>query len=189
MLKVKIIALGDSITYGYPFGNKYSWVEGLSKKLGFQIENSGVNGNTLRDMYNRLVYDVLDTKPHYVILMGGANDVYQGYKLENLEDNFLKITQALEEHKIKPIVALPPPVEEKNFESILDAFRSFIRKKAKKAKWPIIDFYTAFLDPKKKTKKAQVGLLEDGVHPSAEGYRLMADTAAPSLTKILKNSL
>lgn len=186
MQKNKIIALGDSITYGYPFGNKYSWVDLLSKKLGVHIENSGINGNTLLNMFNRLVYDVLDGKPHYVILMGGANDVYQGYKLANLEQNFLKITQALEEHKINPIVALPPPVEEKNIESILDAFRNFIRKKAKKSKWPLIDFYTAFLDPKKKTKRPQVGLLEDGIHPSAEGYRLMAETASPILAKILK---
>jgi len=186
MRKAKLIALGDSITYGYPFGQKYSWVEIVSQKLGFAIENSGINGHTLRDMHHRLLYDVIDSKPDYVIVMGGANDVYQGHKQEQLEQNFMKIAQAVEEHGIKPIVALPPPVEEKNYEAILSGFREFLRKKAKKSKWPLIDFYTAFLDPKKKTKKPQAGLLEDGVHPSAMGYRLMADVAAPALMKILK---
>lgn len=184
--KSKLIALGDSITYGYPFGQKYSWVELLSQKLSLNIENSGINGNTFRDMFNRLLFDVIDLKPDYVILMGGANDVCQGCKLEHLEQNFLKVTQALEEYKIKPIIALSPPVEQKEFEATLSAFRDFLRKKARKFKWPVIDFYTSFLDPKKKTKKPQAGLLEDGVHPSAAGYRLMADIAAPVLTKILK---
>ncbi len=182
----KLIALGDSLTYGYPFGNKYSWVELVSQKLGTPIENSGINGNTLRDMYQRLLFDVIDVKPDYVLLMGGANDVYQGYKAENLEQNFLKITQALEDHKIAPIVLLPPPVEEKSLEAILDEFRNFLKKTAKKRKWSLIDLYQPFLDPKKKTKRIQAGLLEDGVHPSANGYRLMADTVYPALNKLLK---
>lgn len=188
MQKLKIIALGDSITYGYPFGHKYSWVELASQKLGIPIENSGINGNTLRDMWNRLVFDVLDSKPNYVILMGGANDVYQGQTLENLELNFLKIIKALEEHSIKIVLGMPPPIEDKKLEALLESFRSFLRKKAKKNKWIILDFYKAFLDPKKKTKKAQIGLLEDGVHPSAMGYRLMGEVASTTLTKMLKNS-
>lgn len=184
--KSKFIALGDSLTYGYPFGQKYSWVELLSQKLGINIENSGINGNTFRDMWNRLLFDVIDLKPDYVILMGGANDVCQGHKIENLEQNFLKLIQSLEEYKIKPIIGLSPPVEQKELEAVLNEFREFVRKKARKFKWPVIDFYTSFLDPKKKTKRPQLGLLEDGIHPSAEGYRLMADVATPVLTKILK---
>jgi len=186
MKKYKVIALGDSITYGYPFGQKYSWVGLVSQKLGIPIENSGINGNTFRDMAHRLVFDVLDLHPSFVILMGGANDIYQGYTVEKLEHHFLKIAKALQEHKIQPIVALPPPVDEKGLELKLDSFRNFLKKQARKFKWPLLNFYTPFLDPKKKTKRVQAGLLEDGVHPSASGYRLMAETAYPVLSKVLK---
>lgn len=186
MKKYRIVALGDSITYGYPFGHKYSWVDLVSQKLGLHIENSGINGNSLRDIFNRLTSDVIDVNPQFVILMGGTNDVCQGLEMDRLQQNFLKIIQTLQEYKIQPIVALPPPVEEKKCEAVLDEFRTFIKKQAKKSKVGLIDFYTSFLDPKKKTKRPIAGLLEDGIHPSAAGYRVMAEAAYPVLAKILK---
>jgi acyl-CoA thioesterase I len=180
----RIIALGDSITYGYPFGNKYSWVELLSEKLGLPIINAGANGNNFRDMLNRLLTDVVDQKPDYVIFLGGANDVYQGNDVEGMEERFKKILKVLKESKIKTILGLPPPLEGKEFEAELAKFRRFLKKFAKDHRLPLINFYDPFLDSRK--KKPGMGLLEDGVHPSAAGYKLMAEVAYPAVQKILK---
>ncbi|MFO1518262.1 MAG: GDSL-type esterase/lipase family protein [bacterium] len=184
MANPQIIALGDSITYGYPFGHKYSWVELVSQKVGVSISNAGSNGDTFRDMINRLTIDIIDQSPDYVILLGGANDVYQGTNLEAMNERFEKIVKTLLQNKIKPILCLPTPIEEKDFEETLAGFRKTVKSLAKQKNLSLINFYDPFFEGKK--KKVGAGLLEDGVHPSVAGYKLMADVAAPVLQKILK---
>ena len=44
--KMKIVCLGDSITYGFPFGPRVSWVAMLDQVLDAEIINQGINGNT-----------------------------------------------------------------------------------------------------------------------------------------------
>src|SRR4030095_8198281 len=180
----RIIAFGDSITYGYPFGNRYSWVELLSEKLGMKILNAGVSGDTLRDLQNRLLIDVVDQKPDYVLLMGGANDVYQGSDLGDMEERFKKILKTLKENKITVVLGLPHPIAEKEVEERLAKFRRFVKKTAKDSNLPTINFYDPFFEAKK--KRPNPSLLEDGVHPSAAGYKLMADVAHSALQKIFK---
>jgi len=180
----RIIAYGDSLTYGYPFGNKYSWVELLSEKLGIKILNAGSNGDALRDLQNRLLIDVVDQKPDYVILMGGTNDVYQGSAQADMEDRFKKILKTLKENKIKAILGIPPPIVEKEMEERLAKFRRFVKRTAKESNLPTINFYDMFFEAKK--KRPNPSLLEDGVHPSAAGYKLMAETAHAAIQKILK---
>lgn len=185
MASPRIIALGDSITYGYPFGNRYSWVELTSQKLGIPITNAGSNGNTFRDMVNRLLTDVIDQKPHYTIFLGGANDVYEGVDPQLMEERYEKIVKTLLQNKIKPILCLPTPIEEKKMEEKLVRLRKFIKKLSKAKRLPVINFFDPFLDGKKR-KRIGAGLLEDGVHPSVAGYQRMAEIATPVLQKILK---
>src|SRR4030095_8470387 len=180
----RIIAFGDSITYGYPFGNKYSWVELLSEKLGIKILNAGANGDALRNLQNRLLIDVVDQRPDYVLLMGGTNDVYQGSIPADMEERFKKILKVLKENKIKAVLGIPPPVTEKEMEERLAKFRRFVKKTAKDLNLPVINFYDPFFEAKK--KRPNPSLLEDGVHPSAAGYKLMAEVAHSALQKIFK---
>jgi len=42
---MKIVAMGDSITQGYPFTNQESWVEYLAQELKFQVLNQGICGD------------------------------------------------------------------------------------------------------------------------------------------------
>lgn len=179
----RVIALGDSLTYGYPFGKNLSWVEYAAKELRTPILNQGINGNTLRDMLRRVTVDVLDLKPEYCILFGGANDVYQGVDVDLMQSNLLKLLELLEEHEIQPILALPPPLEDEVYEKILGKFRRWIKARAKERKIPVIDFFAAFIDPKK--KKPTPAFYEDGVHPSSKGYQAMAKAAV----KILQPAL
>ena len=185
MAEPRIISLGDSITYGYPFGNRYSWVELVSQKIGIPIINAGSNGDTFRNMENRLLTDVVDQNPDYVIFLGGANDVYHGTPLETMQERFDRIVKNLIQHKIKPILGLPTPIDDKKHEGAIAPFRKFVKGYAKKKKLPVINFFDPFFEGKKRVSS---GLLEDGVHPSVSGYRLMAEVATPVLQKILKNS-
>ncbi|MCE9623898.1 MAG: GDSL family lipase [Deltaproteobacteria bacterium] len=180
----RVIALGDSLTYGYPFGKNMSWVEYASKELKTPILNQGVNGNTFREMLRRLTIDVLDLKPELCVLLGGANDVYQGVSQDLMRSNFTKITELLEEGKIRPLVGLPPPVEDEVFEKELAKFRRWLKSFAKEKRFSTIDFYGPFIDTKK--KKLNAACYEDGVHPSSKGYQGMAKAAIKVLQEALE---
>jgi len=180
----RIIAFGDSITYGYPFGHRYSWVELASQGLNIPIINAGSNGDTFRNMENRLLTDVVDQNPDYVIFLGGANDVIHGSKLEVMKERFERIVKNLIQHKIKPILGLPTPIENKKCEAVLAPFRKSVKALAKKKRLPLINFFDPFLEGKR--KRVGIGLLEDGVHPSVTGYKLMAEIATPVIQRVLK---
>ena len=184
MPRFRIIALGDSITYGYPFGHRYSWVELLSQKLGEPICNAGSNGDTFRDLKNRIWIDAVDRNPEYVIVSGGANDFYQQSNPTLMKEFFKRIIEILLESNIKPILALQPPLAHKELEKKFREFRKFVKKEAKKNKFPLLNFYDPFLNSKK--TKIHSDLLEDGLHPSVAGYQLMAEVAYPVIQKILK---
>lgn len=183
MLPYRIIALGDSITYGYPFGHKYSWVELLSQKMGIPLVNAGNNGDTLWDMMSRMSMDIIDQEAEVAIILGGTNDICQGISLEIIQERFKKIVKVLRKHKVAPVLALPTPIHYSSFEKNMVPYRTFIRKYSKEKKIPLIDFYRPFLTP---TRRVTAGLLEDGVHPSVVGYQLMAEVAQPVLTRVLK---
>lgn len=181
--RYRIIALGDSLTYGYPFGKNLSWVKLAEQELRVSLLNQGINGDTLREMLRRLTVDVLDLKPEFCIVLGGTNDVYQGAALSLMQSNFAKIISLLQEHHIKPLVGLPPPLGDDVFEKELAKFRRWLKRFAKEEHFPAVDFYTPFVDPEK--KQAMPSCYEDGVHPSAKGYQQMAK----AIVKVLQNQL
>lgn len=183
MAPFRIIALGDSLTYGYPFGNPLSWVQLTSDAIGIPILNQGINGDTLAHLLRRLNTDVIDLNPEFCILLGGTNDVYQGVDVELMKSNFTKLTEKLLEHNILPIVGLPPPTQDGVFEKTLTKFRNWIKRHAKAHSLKVIDFYNPFLDKKKRILSAN---LEDGVHPSSKGYQAMAQAATKALSTLLE---
>lgn len=150
MQRFRIIALGDSITYGYPFGHRYSWVTLLSEKLGEPICNAGSNGDTLRDLKKRIWSDAIDRHPEYVILSAGANDIYQQSTQHIMEEIFKRIIQTLQESNIKPILCLQPPIDDIDLEKQFKSFRKFIKNQAKANSFPLINFYDPFLDSRKR---------------------------------------
>ena len=48
--ELKVVCLGDSITYGFPYGPEISWVTMLQENLVGQFINRGISGNTTSDM-------------------------------------------------------------------------------------------------------------------------------------------
>ena len=74
---LKIVALGSSSTAGAGVEPYPSFLEKELKKLGYQVTviNSGVGGQEIADMYDRLQRDVIDHKPDLVIIQLGTNAV------------------------------------------------------------------------------------------------------------------
>ena len=47
---MKIVAMGDSLTEGYPYTRRESWLTYLERELQCEVLNRGLNGNLTRNM-------------------------------------------------------------------------------------------------------------------------------------------
>ena len=72
----KMVCLGDSFTVGYMVDPDLVWTSILKSRLSkFRIIPRGINGDTTSGMLSRLNRDVIEEKPHYAMIIGGANDI------------------------------------------------------------------------------------------------------------------
>jgi len=166
-----IICLGDSLTWGYPYGTEVSWVNQLPALYGLQAVNRGINGNTTGDMLDRFERHVLVPKPRYVIITGGANDVFWRESIDAIVDNYRQMVQKAESQGIKVIIGLTPAVDEAEMEARLKRVRSGLVELAREKLRQTIDFSPPFYRPDGTVISE---LFLDGAHPTREGYQLMS---------------
>lgn len=178
-----IVAIGDSLTYGFPLSPDYSWVAIVSRKLNNRIVNQGVCGETTRDMLRRFARDVIRLKPSQVIVTGGSNDAFAGVAADDVGRNVGAMIKIALENGITPIIGLAPPLSYWPEETLLSEYREIMRRLAAQYNLQVIDFYTAMLDADGGGLKA--GLHSDGVHPNSSGYAVMAEVAEALLQKAL----
>ncbi len=62
---MKIVAIGDYITEGFPYSPSDSWVELASRELGINIINRGVCGDLTGDILTRFPQDVIASNPRF----------------------------------------------------------------------------------------------------------------------------
>lgn len=182
--KLKIVALGDSITQGFPFSDSCSWVAIVAGKYDVSIINHGICGDYTSGMLARFHSDVISEKPDLVIILGAYNDAFSDIPLETVSANFEKMCSLAFKHNIEPVLGLPTPVDIPSVESVLCEYRNWIKAYALKENIKVINFFKMFFNPD--TGGTMPGMTTDGAHPSIEGYKKMAEAIKPD---ILSNGL
>lgn len=158
--------------------------------LDLQIHNRGISGNKVPDLDRRWQADCLDLKPRVLSILIGVNDIwhrlngrYEG-TAETYRDGFaalLKRTQDnLPDTRIvvcEPFVLMSGTVKENESRWFpdFDQRRAFAKQVANEAGTLWVPFQTMFNDAVASGTKPSE-LARDGVHPSAMGHQLMADT-------------
>lgn len=170
---VKIVAIGDSITYGFPYMPTLSWVWLAAEELGITIINKGVNGDTTAGMIKRFSGDVLSQKPSHVVIMGGTNDAFAGREIEEVSDNIRFMIEMACNASVIPILGVPILCNFTAEEMLLVQYRMAMKKYAVSAGIEMIDFHQAMTDE----TGLKVGLYVDGIHPNEAGYEVMAGVA------------
>jgi len=171
-----IVCLGDSLTWGFPYGPEYSWVHIVKQRIlekRIVLVNRGINGDTTEGMLERFESSVCSQHPVAVIVLGGTNDILVRESLSRVEYNIEHIVAKARENAIKIILGLPIPLGWAEPERRLTRLREWIRAYAQEHDLKCIDFAAPFY---------RAGSLEirhefylDGGHPTKEGYQLMAD--------------
>ena len=178
----RIVAFGDSLTAGLGLLEQEAYPALLQRKIdeaGYQFEvvNAGVSGDTSAGALRRLDW-ALEGDVKVLIVAFGGNDGLRGLPVSQMKENLSAIIDKARERGIVVILAgmeAPP-----NYgPEYVQQFRAAYREISAKERILLIPF---LLD-----KVAGEPSLNqpDGIHPNAEGARIVAETVWPVLRSVL----
>jgi acyl-CoA thioesterase I len=148
---------------------------GRKDTIQIRIINKGVNGDLTSNMLLRFTQDVVELKPDYVIILGGANDVDFDFPAEEIFFNLERMFEKAMDNGIKPVGCTLPSVlgHDEWIPSRLELNRLLTRF-CQVREIPCADLFTATCDPK--TKRLRSDYSSDFVHLNISGYRKIAET-------------
>lgn len=168
-----IVVLGDSLSYGLGSETSHGYIGVLQKRLGVEIVNKGVNGDTSKMALDRLQTDVLDLKPALVLVELGGNDFMQKVPVDETFANLDRI--------IATVQAQRTPVLLIGVQSGL-----FGNKAGKRYRQLADQRHTGLVANALGNILTQADLKSDAIHPNDKGYEKMADEVEPELRRMLK---
>jgi lysophospholipase L1-like esterase len=202
----RVVFMGDSIT---DFWNLEQYFPGKP------YVNRGIGGQTTPQMLVRMYPDVIDLKPAVMVVLAGTNDIARNTGPETAEmilQNIMAMTELAQHHGIKVVLSSvlpvsdypylrsqnappatpgpgrggPPRVAAKMTDSHpasdilkLDAW---MKDYAAKVGAVYADYFSGTVDERGWLKDA---FSTDGLHPNAEGYKVMAGIVAEAIQKAL----
>ena len=187
-----LICIGDSLTFGYGVRRAQRWTALAEEETGWMLHNYGVCGDTtggmlvrLRELFKQLPGRADERR---FLLMGGGNDVFFSGTSANARANMAAMAHQLFAAGEAPIIAVGPDLAggeyPDNWSALVD-FRQAEKEMRGYNAWlenfcdafgvRMLDFRRDFLDSAGKPRHE---LYLDGLHPNAEGHRVMAARVA-----------
>jgi len=203
----RVIFMGDSITDFWKLDESFP---------GKPYVDRGISGQTTPQMVVRMYPDVIDLKPAAMVVLAGVNDISHNTGPETatmIEENIMAMTDLAQRHGIKVILCSVLPVSDYPFlaqaanpQPAASAFpgrgpmrrmkmteghppadilkiNAWMKEYASSVKAAYVDYFAAMVDEKGWMKE---NLSADGLHPNAEGYKVMAPLVAAAIESALK---
>ncbi len=180
--RLKLLALGDSLTAGWGLGAGEGLVPQLQAALvaqGYNVEvvNAGVSGDTTAGGLARLDWALAD-KPDAALVALGANDMLRGLPPETAKTNLDAVLTKLAAAGVPALLAgmkASPSLGS-------DYVRRFDALYPELAERHNIPLYPFFLDGVAADPTLNQG---DGIHPNAAGVRRIVAGLAPMAARLL----
>lgn len=182
-----IAVLGDSLAEGFGTEQGQSFPDQLQRILdrdgyGYRVVNLGVSGDTTTGGLGRVGYAV-SLKPAIVILELGGNDGLRGIPVASTKANLDQMIAAVKKAGGEVLLAgmtLPPNYGPQYIRS----FESIYRDLGRKHSIPVIPF---LMEDIRTQPDALTQLMQrDGIHPTAKGHTVIAETVFRYLKPMLK---
>jgi acyl-CoA thioesterase-1 len=177
-----VVAFGDSLTAGLGVARGRSYPDFLQQEidrrsLPFRVINEGVSGDTT-DMGLARVSTVIARAPDFVVVEFGGNDGLRALPIDRMKENLRQIIRQLQENGAVVVLAgmrLPP-----NYGPAYTAeFESTYVQLAQEMDVPFVRFLLEGVG-------GNLDLMqEDGVHPTAEGSKRVAQNVFAVLGPLL----
>jgi acyl-CoA thioesterase I len=177
-----VVALGDSLTAGLGVGVDEAYPAVLEARLrregfAYRVVNAGVSGDTSAGGLRRIDW-VLKLRPEVVIVALGANDGLRGQPPDALRDNLIQIIERARAGGARVLLAgmrVPP-----NYGAeYARGFAAVYPAVAQATGAPLAPFLLDGVAGNPRLNQP------DGIHPTAEGQRIMADRLWPYLKPLL----
>ena len=181
--EIAVVFMGNSITEVWPGANPYFFTSN-------NYVGRGISGQTSSQMLLRFQNDVIALKPKVVVINAGTNDIAMNagtYNMELTLNNIKSMAEIAEANGIKVILTsvlpagtIPWRPEITDVTQKVDALNNEIHQYSKSKGFAYADYNSAMRDNK---GAMQPQLSNDGIHPNAEGYKVMERV----IMEVLKN--
>lgn len=187
---MELICLGDSITYGYGVRTASRWSTLVGQALGCPVSNYGISGDTTGGMLARLNAEVMPRlreqplgRKATVLLMGGVNDIFYSGTDTGARANMGAMVQQVLTAGGRCVVLSPLAVDfpavprawqevmRPDNKAMIERYRDWHRTFCHAFGVPYVELYDTLCGPDGAPRSA---LYLDGLHPTAEGHRLLA---------------
>ena len=157
----KILAFGDSLTYGTGAGNAQDYPTLLAKMTNLNIINEGVPGEISSKGLERLPTLLEKHHPDLLILIHGGNDILRKHSRNELKQNILNMIVESQQRNIEVVLlGVPEP-------GIFLKSAKVYEELAEETEIPAeLKLLAKILGDN--------SLKSDAAHPNADGYQILA---------------
>src|ERR1700723_289846 len=182
----RVVFLGDSITDYWKLADYFP---------GKPYINRGIDGQTTPQMLVRFRQDVINLHPAVLVVLAGTNDVAGvtgPARNEDIEANYASMAELARLHHIRVVFASLLPVNnytEDSKESFalrprerILALNAWLKDYCAKNDLVYLDYFSAMIDDKGLLER---NLSDEGLHPNAAGYKVMAPLAEKAIARAI----
>src|ERR1017187_5533038 len=182
----RVVFVGDSITDYWKLADYFP---------GKPYINRGIDGESTPQMLVRFRQDVIELPPAVLVVLAGTNDVAGvtgPTRNEDIEANYASMAELARVHHIRLVFASLLPVNnytedaKESFalrprERIL-ALNTWLKDYCAKNGLIYLDYFSAMVDDKGMLKR---DMSDEGLHPNASGYKIMAPLAEKAIARTI----
>ena len=183
-----ILFLGDSLTAGYGIDPAQAFPALIQQKIDrkgwpFEVLNAGLSGETSAGGLRRISW-MLQRIPGVLVLELGANDGLRGFPLELTKRNLQGIiSRARKQLPDLPIVLAGMMVPPNLGPDYTQRFQALYQELAEDNGLSLIPFLLEGVAGKPELN------LADGIHPTPQGHKIIAETVWKTLEPVLESLL
>jgi acyl-CoA thioesterase-1 len=177
-----VVFLGDSLSAGYGLAEEDAYPAVVARRMAerghpIHLVNAGVSGDTTAGGLARVDW-VLQQKPAVLVVELGANDGLRGQPLAGIESNLREIVRRGKAAGAKVLLTgmLIPPNYGKQY---ADGFAAIYPRVAHDENVALLPFLLTGVAAETQLNQA------DGIHPTVEGAKRVAENVLPYLEKLL----